>query len=849
MADANTSSTQQASDAQHVDNMTSMQQSTPDAPSGARSDASVQTNNVGSQDGPSQLNSNPTGNSTNNNNLGAGSQNSTIIGGSSGNIGGGTGLGAGDAVLALNALVGSGDGVGGVLGQGATGNAGGNDVGGNNSGGSADAGAGSAGSSTAGVVAAAGARSAVGSGGVGTSATGAGEAATNVTTGGGGEGGGNPPPTIANTPISPSNAIIPIDALTAEEPVIAAIEANEESNSSGQPINSAIEAGGLNNRVAGTPSVNNTLISADGSAFTAITTPTASALAYGAYTIDADGTWNYTLNNSNTTVQALNVGGILTDTFTVSTVDGAVEVVTIKIAGANDNAVIAAATTTTFGSFTGNTASTYFNDAYYDNLGQRYVIEVTSYNNAATKYDDAVRSGALASEISTLEAERDIAELIKLATEYEITNYIPENGNSTLINQGVISVSDVDSVEQFQAEILTSRDGNIGTLVLKADGSYTYQITSVLMNVDGRYDPLGTTSETYILESFTTLFNASNNHIDTFTVSSADFTTKDINFILKGDHNILGNVMNTPGVIDDQSIAGSLIFAPGTHDIRVIEGSNFNPNFGPNIGSLILNEDGSYAYTLSESAIAEFGDFISGRDTFVITSTLGADITIQKMSFNIFQEEHSTLVSAADFSLEGRQKIVGTDSAGKDIFVDIDDVFAFTSWATIDAGDHSISRFELGDRIDLSLLLNDPRDQLSGTININPNAPSSQQSILSVLQFGDTGPTQVATVNGVWSVADLMWQTDWNTRSGIDQTSALNEVSSWTETLDLSNVTKVSDNRFNGAGGWWLEITSDTDITEGTGQITFDGKDGQVTIHSFDGSHDISNIDKIIWSA
>ena len=34
------------------------------------------------------------------------------------------------------------------------------------------------------------------------------------------------------------------------------------------------------------------------------------------------GGWTYTLNEANSVVQALNVGGTLTDTFTVTTVDG-----------------------------------------------------------------------------------------------------------------------------------------------------------------------------------------------------------------------------------------------------------------------------------------------------------------------------------------------------------------------------------------------------------------------------------------------------------------------------------------------------------------------------------------------
>ena len=50
--------------------------------------------------------------------------------------------------------------------------------------------------------------------------------------------------------------------------------------------------------------------------------------------------WTYTLDNSNAAVQALNAGGTLTDSFTVTTIDGTSQVVTITITGANDAAVI-----------------------------------------------------------------------------------------------------------------------------------------------------------------------------------------------------------------------------------------------------------------------------------------------------------------------------------------------------------------------------------------------------------------------------------------------------------------------------------------------------------------------------
>ena len=59
------------------------------------------------------------------------------------------------------------------------------------------------------------------------------------------------------------------------------------------------------------------------------------------------GTWTYTLNNNNAAVQALNVGGTLTDTFTVHTADGTAQQVTVTINGANDAPTVLASGGTT----------------------------------------------------------------------------------------------------------------------------------------------------------------------------------------------------------------------------------------------------------------------------------------------------------------------------------------------------------------------------------------------------------------------------------------------------------------------------------------------------------------------
>src|SRR5439155_357037 len=79
--------------------------------------------------------------------------------------------------------------------------------------------------------------------------------------------------------------------------------------------------------------------------FTPVTTLTASTNGYGNYTMTAGGVWSYTLKNNNATLQALNVGDTLSDTFTVSTIDGTPQIVTIVIHGTNDAAVIAGTST------------------------------------------------------------------------------------------------------------------------------------------------------------------------------------------------------------------------------------------------------------------------------------------------------------------------------------------------------------------------------------------------------------------------------------------------------------------------------------------------------------------------
>ncbi|OPY94964.1 hypothetical protein A5906_11475 [Bradyrhizobium sacchari] len=136
---------------------------------------------------------------------------------------------------------------------------------------------------------------------------------------------------------------------TAQTVTITINGSNDGAVISGTTAGAVIEAGGVANGTPGTPTATGTLTAVDpdnaANAFTAVITPKTSAGGFGTFTMTALGTWTYTLDNSNSAVQALNVGNTLHDQFTVTTVDGTPQLVTITINGTNDAAVISGATT------------------------------------------------------------------------------------------------------------------------------------------------------------------------------------------------------------------------------------------------------------------------------------------------------------------------------------------------------------------------------------------------------------------------------------------------------------------------------------------------------------------------
>ena len=125
---------------------------------------------------------------------------------------------------------------------------------------------------------------------------------------------------------------------------------NDAAIITGTATGTVVEAGGVGSGIPGTPvatgNLNSTDVDNPNDTWTAVGTATASTNGYGSYTLTAAGVWTYTLDNSNAAVQALGTGSTLPDSFTVTTIDGTSQIVTITIHGTDDAAVIS-------GDFTG----------------------------------------------------------------------------------------------------------------------------------------------------------------------------------------------------------------------------------------------------------------------------------------------------------------------------------------------------------------------------------------------------------------------------------------------------------------------------------------------------------------
>ncbi|TQF32037.1 VCBS domain-containing protein [Bradyrhizobium sp. UNPA324] len=315
--------------------------------------------------------------------------------------------------------------------------------------------------------------------------------------------------------------------------------------------------------------------------------PASLAGTYGNFTFNAaSGAWTYTLDPLKS--DSLVAGQHVTDTLTVASVDGtATHDIVVNITGANDAAMIgnpvqhdvtedgalAAAGTLSINDVDQNQNS--FQTAVVSapgNLGTLTIGADGAYSySVANDLVQYLGQGETRDETFTVKALDGTAKDVTF-TIHGVNDAADIGGpaqhdvteDGTLTASGQLSISDADQNQSAFQTSVVSANGNLGSLSLAVDGSYTYSVANAT----------------------TQYLSATETKVDTFTVKSLDGTSKDISFTIHGaqDAPDLTVGSSTSGASDSSiplSISATLIDTSSTLLVKITGlPSGFTLNYG-----------------------------------------------------------------------------------------------------------------------------------------------------------------------------------------------------------------------------------------------------------------------------
>ena len=421
---------------------------------------------------------------------------------------------------------------------------------------------------------------------------------------------------------------------------------------------------------------------------------------YGTLTLNADGSYSYTLNNNLYAVQSLGVGETLTDTFTYTVTDshGAIgsNTLTVTINGTNDAPTVAAAiasvaedaqttatgtlptpldmdthdsvsflaqngTPGTYGTLTLNADGSY---AYVLNntsptvqgLGVEETLTDT-FTYTVTDNHGATASNTLTVTIhGTNDAPTVAAAAASVTEDTQITT------SGTLPTP---SDTDVHDTVSFLTQ--SGAPGTYGTFTLNADGSYTY----ILNNSLSAIQTLG------VGETLTDTI--------TYTVSDGHGGTASntLTVTISGTNDAPTVAAATASVAEDTQISASGTL-PQPQDTDIRDTVAFTPlsNADGTYGTLTLNADGSYAYTLNNAspAVQGLGAGETATDVFTYTVTDGHGGTgSNTLTVTIRGTNDVPTVAAATASATEDAQITASGTLPLPQDTDIHDTLTFTT--------------------------------------------------------------------------------------------------------------------------------------------------------------------------
>ncbi|MFB2657119.1 VCBS domain-containing protein, partial [Shewanella xiamenensis] len=395
---------------------------------------------------------------------------------------------------------------------------------------------------------------------------------------------------------------------------------------------------------------------------------------YGMFSLDADGQWHYSADNSQTAIQQLKAGETLTDSLTVQSVGGTTHTVTVTITGSNDAPVLTAQSqsVTEDGSLlTGQMVATDVDTG--DTLTFSLVNSVDGFtlnadgsysfdpSNAAYQHLAAGQTQTLTIPVSVTDSAGATAtqQLVITVTGSNDGAIISGTDASTvtedtqLTTQGQLTVTDIDDQESaFTAQANTA--GSYGSFTLTADGHWTY----TLDNKNSAVQALGQNA---------TL-------TDSLTVQSVDGTTHAITVTINGhdDGAVIAGVDSGTVTEDSNVKISGLISFSSTLTVSDIDTGEARFPLQQGAGSLglgnfLLAPTGGWGYSVDNN-LPEIQQLKAGQ-TLVETYTFhSADGSQHTVTVTITGSNDAPVLTAQ------RQSVTedGTKLSGQMVATDVD---------------------------------------------------------------------------------------------------------------------------------------------------------------------------------
>jgi len=564
------------------------------------------------------------------------------------------------------------------------------------------------------------------------------------------------------------------------------------------------EDDGANNTATGSVSVTDA-DTGEGTLDTAVAT-------FGTVTVEGSGSWEYSLNNSDSAVQALPEGTTLTDSIVFTSDDGSTQTQIITITGANDAAsitVTAADTVVTEDDSADNTAAgtvlvtdvdtgegaldtavASFGTVTVDGAGNwiynldNSAAEVQALPEGATLNDTIVFTtddGTTQTQTVLITGANDTQNINVTVTDTAVTE--DDTGNSTAA--GAVSVTDSDAGEGTIASALAS----YGTVTVDGDGNWVYTLDNSDPAVQAL--PAGSTLT------------------DTILFTSDGGATQTQTIVLTGTDDASA-ITVTPGTTAEVTVTeddGSNNTAVGTVSVTDIDtGEGRLETAVANYGTVTVDGEGNWSYVLNNGAaeVQALGEGVTMTDSIVFTAEDGTTQT-QSISITGANDAANILVSASDLSVseDGDSQASGS--------ISVSDVDA--GEGTLGATSASYGTVTVDGSGSWSYLLNNS----DSAVQALPEGATLTDTIVFTSDDGTT-QTQVVTITGANDAASIIVtaaDTEVTEDDGADSTAsgtvAVTDVDTGEGTLDTAVAsfgTVTVD-----ASGNWTYLLNNSDAT------------------------------------